>query len=102
MINPMDKEELIHVILRFRGAEEYFLIEQPLEDGKTMMDEIIPAAKRAASLAQIHSKEMESFLQIYIMKMLTVITRLCQLILYITAQNADISERACQERRATD
>lgn len=26
MINPMDKDELIHVILRYRGADEYYLI----------------------------------------------------------------------------
>ncbi len=29
VINRMDREELIHVILRYRGAEEYFLIREP-------------------------------------------------------------------------
>lgn len=68
------------------------LIELPLEEGKTLMDEIIPATVRAANLAQISLKDAEPFFQIYLLKMFTIITRLCQLILYITAQNADVRE----------
>lgn len=56
------------------------------------MDEIIPSAARAANLAQISLKDAEPFLQIYLLKMFTIITKLCQLILYITAQNADVRE----------
>lgn len=32
--NPMDKEELIQVILRYRGAEEYYLIKEASEEGE--------------------------------------------------------------------
>lgn len=67
------------------GSTGVGLIELPLEEGKTLIDEIIPAAKRAASLVPISSKEAEPFLQLYILKTLMVITRLCQLILYIAA-----------------
>lgn len=28
VINPMDKEELVHTILRYKGADEYFLIQR--------------------------------------------------------------------------
>ena len=31
VINPMDKEELIQVILRYRGAEEHYLIKASKE-----------------------------------------------------------------------
>lgn len=33
VVNPMDKEELIRVILRYRGADEYFLIRTANETG---------------------------------------------------------------------
>ena len=33
IIDPMDKEELVRVILRFRGADEYFFIQRPDEAG---------------------------------------------------------------------
>lgn len=45
MINPMDKEELIHVILRFRGAEEYYLIEKPNEKGAVALAALLGKAK---------------------------------------------------------
>lgn len=45
MINPMDKEELIHVILRFRGAEEYCLIEAPSEKGFGAIENLLIMAK---------------------------------------------------------
>ena len=31
IINPMDKEEFIHVILRLKGPEEYFFIDSLAE-----------------------------------------------------------------------
>lgn len=33
VLDPMDKEELVRVILRYRGAEEYFLIQTEEEEG---------------------------------------------------------------------
>lgn len=49
VINPMDKEELVRVILRFRGADEYFLIQKADEDG-------MQAVERAIRGARIHEK----------------------------------------------
>lgn len=45
VINPMDKEELIRVILRFRGAEEYFLIQKPDESGQQALEQLIQSAR---------------------------------------------------------
>ena len=39
ILNPMDKEELIHVILKYRGADEYFLIETPDENGLQSLED---------------------------------------------------------------
>lgn len=41
IMNPMDKDELIRTILRFRGADEYFLIEKPDEKGLAALERII-------------------------------------------------------------
>lgn len=43
--DPMDKEELIRVVLRFRGAEEYFLIEKPDENGRQALEHVMKEAK---------------------------------------------------------
>lgn len=37
-VNPMDKEELIRVILRYRGADEYFLIRTASESGRQALE----------------------------------------------------------------
>lgn len=41
IVNPMDREELIHVILRFRGADEYFLIGEADENGMQALERLI-------------------------------------------------------------
>lgn len=41
VVNPMDKEELIRVILRYRGADEHFLIRTIDELGKSALDNVI-------------------------------------------------------------
>ena len=41
VLNPMDKEELIRTILRYRGADEYFLIEEPDEEGMQALERIL-------------------------------------------------------------
>ena len=45
IINPMDKEELIRVILRFKGAEEYFLIDSPDEAGFQSLENVLKGSK---------------------------------------------------------
>uniref|UniRef100_UPI0025A4CE3C molecular chaperone n=2 Tax=Enterocloster TaxID=2719313 RepID=UPI0025A4CE3C len=45
ILNPMDKEELIHVILKYRGADEYFLIETPDENGLQSLERIWKEAR---------------------------------------------------------
>jgi hypothetical protein len=45
IINPMDKEELIRVILRFKGAEEYFLIDSPDEAGFQSIENVLKGSK---------------------------------------------------------
>lgn len=45
VINPMDKEELIRTILRFRGEEECFLIEKVREEGIKTLERVIKGAK---------------------------------------------------------
>lgn len=41
IINPMDKEELIRMILRYRGADEYFLIDKPDEKGLQALEHVL-------------------------------------------------------------
>lgn len=41
IINPMDKEELIHVILRYRGAEESFLIQKNRKSGIEKLEKLL-------------------------------------------------------------
>ncbi len=50
VINPMDKEELIRVILRFRGADEHFLIQKINEKGREVLEQVFQKAK-------IHEKQ---------------------------------------------
>jgi len=38
--NPMDKEELIQVILRYRGAEEYYLIKDSSQEGEERLERL--------------------------------------------------------------
>lgn len=40
VLNPMDKEELIRIILRYRGADEYYLIETPEATGLQALERI--------------------------------------------------------------
>lgn len=68
------------------------LIELPLEEGKSLIEEIIAAAARAATFVQVSIKDAESFLLQYIAQTTVILTKLCQLVLYITAQNADLLE----------
>lgn len=41
ILNPLDKEELIRVILRYRGAEEYFLIRKADETGYQTLETVM-------------------------------------------------------------
>lgn len=41
IINPMDKEELIRTVLRFRGADEYFLIQKYDKTGIQAVEKVI-------------------------------------------------------------
>lgn len=45
VLNPMDKEELIRVILRYRGAEEYFLIQKHDEAGLKALEQMIQTVR---------------------------------------------------------
>lgn len=45
IIDPMDKEELISTVLRFRGAEEYFLIEKQDEKGLLALERLMRDAR---------------------------------------------------------
>ncbi len=40
ILDPMDKEELVRVILRYRGAEEYFLIRKQREAGREAVERV--------------------------------------------------------------
>ena len=40
ILNPMDKEELVHTILRYRGVQEHFLIQKPSEHGALAVGEM--------------------------------------------------------------
>lgn len=40
-VNPMDKEELIRVILRYRGADEYFLIRTERQEGLDALNRVL-------------------------------------------------------------
>lgn len=40
ILDPMDKEELVRVILRYRGAEEYFLIRKQREAGQEAVERV--------------------------------------------------------------
>lgn len=45
MVNPMDKEELIHTILHYRGADEYFLIQRQNGVGRKAVEEVLSRSK---------------------------------------------------------
>lgn len=47
VVNPLDKEELIRVILRYRGAEEYFLISTANEAGWEALEHILEKSRLA-------------------------------------------------------
>ena len=45
IVNPMDKEELIRVILRYRGADEYFFIRTYRKEGFQVLEEMMQKTK---------------------------------------------------------
>ena len=45
VLNPMDKEELVRIVLRYRGADEYFLIETPDEQGLQALGQVLKEAR---------------------------------------------------------
>jgi len=55
VINPMDKEELIRTILRFRGAEECYLIEKADEKGIEALQRVI----RETCLHEKHDRNLK-------------------------------------------
>lgn len=67
------------------------IIELPLGEGKNLADEALSAAIKAANSAQVCLKDAEAFLSLYTAQAVIIISSLCQLILYIMAQNADVS-----------
>lgn len=77
-----------------QDASDMRLIELPLEEGKMLIDEILPAAMRTANIAHISPEYATEFLMNYLYSMTGFITKLCQLILYITAQNADVIQQS--------
>lgn len=59
-----------------------------------LIDEILPAAMRTANIAHISPEYATEFLMNYLYSMTGFITKLCQLILYITAQNVDVIQQS--------
>lgn len=55
VVNPMDKEELIRVILRYRGADEYFLIRTANENGLEALGGVL----EKCSLVEKHDIHLE-------------------------------------------
>lgn len=55
IINPMDKEELVRTILRFRGEEECFLIERHDEEGAMALEHIL----RETRLQEKHDRNLK-------------------------------------------
>lgn len=45
IMNPMDKEELIRVILRYRGADEYFLIQKEDQKGREALEQVLKTVR---------------------------------------------------------
>lgn len=45
IVDPMDKEALIRVIMRYRGAEDSLLIREPAEDGLRALEELLKEAR---------------------------------------------------------
>lgn len=59
VINPMDKEELVHTILRYKGADEYFLIQRQDGVGMKAVEEVLKNSKlhrRPAGFLNFRSK----------------------------------------------
>lgn len=52
ILNPMDQEELIRVILRFRGADEYFLIDSANDNGWKALENVIQGTRFKEHYAQ--------------------------------------------------
>ena len=55
IINPMDKEELIRTILRFRGEEECFLIERHNQEGVMALERILKETR----LREKHDRNLQ-------------------------------------------
>lgn len=55
IINPMDKEELVRTILRFRGEEECFLIDRHSEGGAMALERIL----RETRLRERHDRNLK-------------------------------------------
>lgn len=45
VLNPMDKEELLRTVMRYRGADEYFLINKPDETGLQAVEQVLREAR---------------------------------------------------------
>ncbi|MDE7046205.1 MAG: molecular chaperone, partial [Acetatifactor sp.] len=54
IINPMDKEELIHVIMRYRGTREEMLIRHESGTGKEVLEQMLAQGKIKA----VHDKTL--------------------------------------------
>ena len=54
MVRTMEKEELIRVIMRYRGADEYFLIRKPDELGESALAQVIQRTR----LCEKHDLEL--------------------------------------------
>lgn len=48
MINPMDKEELIHIIMRYRGTREQLLIMEEDKNGRERLEHLLAKGKISA------------------------------------------------------
>lgn len=63
IINPLDKEELIHVIMRYRGTREQMLIQKEDEKGKERLERLLAQGK--ISVRQDKSLHIPSKLIVY-------------------------------------
>ena len=48
MINPMDKEELVHVIMRYRGTKEQRLIRHEKNSGRELLEQMLAQGRITA------------------------------------------------------
>ena len=63
IINPMDKEELIHVIMRYRGTREQRLILQENEEGKAVIEQLL--VQRKINVTQDRTLHIPSKIIVY-------------------------------------